>query len=134
MSGNNTAVSMAMTARTHTISSRVKPRSASSLILCAGHVFGRNIGGDSRTPLLPIGSVGHDFVGAAFARRTVDIRIVPGIVGDVAALEIRSIPGGDSGSPLHQGRQTLGCRWKPAGIEIKQIEGATETLQLDLRG
>src|SRR6202011_2765661 len=47
---------------------------------------------------------------------------------------IRSIPGGNTGCPLHQRGQAFRGRRKPAGIEVEQIECAAKTLQLNLRG
>src|ERR1700730_14286485 len=118
-----------MIARTHTISSSVKPRSAPSLIFCTSHVLDRNIGRDAGAAFLAIGAVGHNLVGPALARGAIDIGVAPGIGGDAAALEIRSVPGCDTGCRLHQGRQAFLRRWKPAGIKIEQIERAAEALQ-----
>src|SRR5450631_1289599 len=120
-------------ASTHTISSRVKPRCAWLFIFCGGHVLDRNIRGDTAAALLAIGAIGHDVVRAAVSRRAIDVSVVPGIVGDVAALEIRTVPGGDTRRALDQGGQALRAGRKAAGIEEEQIERAAKTLQLDLR-
>src|SRR6202043_4267907 len=44
-----------------------------------------------------------------------------------------SVPAADAGMLLSQGRQSVRRRWKPAGIEVEQIECAAEALHLDLR-
>src|ERR1700675_3119928 len=65
-------------------------------------------------------------------RRTVHIAVAPGIVGDIAALEIGPVPGGDARRRPNQRRQAFGGRWKPPGVEIEQVERAPEALQLNL--
>src|SRR6266403_4748070 len=134
MSGSSTAAMMAMSPSTHTISSKVKPRSAPSLIFRTGHVFRGNVGRQTAATFLTIRSVREDIVRAAVAGRTIHIGIVPGIVGDVATFEIRSVPGSYARCPAHQRRQAFRRRGKPARIEIEQVERAAEALQLDLRG
>src|SRR5882724_5127784 len=120
MNGSSTAASSAMMASTHTISSKVKPRSAASLIF-RGRAFERNVGRDPAAAFLAVGAVGHDVVGAVFAGRTIDVDVAPGIVGNVAALQIRPVPGGYARRALHQRRQSFGSRRKPAGVEIEQV-------------
>src|SRR6202521_3313334 len=104
MNGSSTAAIMAMSASTHTISSKVKPRSAPSLIFRTGHVFDRNVGRKTAAALLTIRTIRQDFVRSAFSGRTIHVGVAPGIVGDVAALEIRSIPGSYTRCPAHQRR------------------------------
>ena len=94
MNGSNTAASIAMIASTHTISSKVKPRSRGVTHFSHGHVFERNVGGDPAAAFLTVGSVGHDVIRPVLARRAIDVGVVPGIVGNVAALQIGSVPGG----------------------------------------
>src|SRR5258706_3589798 len=134
MNGSSTAAIMAMSASTHTISSSVKPRSAPSFIFCTGHVCDRNIGREAAATFLTIRSVGHNIVRAAVSGRAIQIGVVPRIVGDVATLEIRSVPGSYARCPANQRGQAFRRRWKPARIEIEQIERAAEALQLNLRG
>src|SRR5580698_1179354 len=133
MNGNSTAASSAMMARTHTISSKVKPRSAPLFIFRTGQVVERNIGGYPAAPFLAIGAVRYDVIGSVLSWRPVHIAVVPGIVGDIAALEIGPVPGGDARRRPHQRGQAFRCRWKTAGVEIEQVERAPEALQLDLR-
>src|SRR5882672_3146870 len=130
MNGSSTAASSAMMASTHTISSKVKPRSAASLIF-RGHAFERNVGRNPAAAFLAVGAVGHDVVGTVFAGRAVDVSVAPRIGRHAAALQIRSVPGRDAGRALYERRQSLGSRRKPAGVEIEQVERARETLQLD---
>src|SRR5215475_7587228 len=98
-----------MIASTQTISSKVKPCSACSFIF-GGQVFERNVGGDAAAALLAVGSVGDDVIGTVLARRAIDISVVPGIAGDVAALQIGAVPGGDARRLLHQRGQTFRTR------------------------
>src|SRR3984885_2064201 len=132
MNGNSTAASRAMMASTHTISSKVKPRSAPSLIFRTGQVIERNVGGYPAAAFLAVGAVRYDVIGSVLPWRTVDVAVVPGIVGDVAALEIGPVPGSDAWRRPDQGCQAFRCRWKAAGIEIEQVERAAEALQLNL--
>src|SRR5713226_708085 len=134
MSGSNTAAMMAMSASTHTISSKLKPRSAPSLIFRTGRVLGGNVGGKTAAAFLTIRAVGQDIVRAAISGRTIHIGVVPGIAGDVATFEIRPVPGSYARRPAHQRRQAFRRRGKPACIEIEQVERAAEALQLNLRG
>src|SRR6266404_7629548 len=134
MNGSSTAAIKAMSASTYTISSRVKPRSFPSLIFRAGHVFDGNVGRQTAAAFLAIRSIGQDIVRATVSGRAIHIGVVPGIVGDVATLEIWSVPGRRARCPAHQRHQAFRRRGKPARIEIEQIERAAEALQLDLRG
>src|SRR5215468_4921290 len=93
---------MAISASTHTISSRVKPRSESLLIFGAGQIFDGNVGRKPTSPFLAIRSVGHDVVRSAFTRRAIDVSVVPGIVRHGAAFEIRPVPGSDAWRALYQ--------------------------------
>src|SRR3979411_3433028 len=88
MNGSSTAAIKAMSASTHTISSRVKPRSAPSLIFRAGHVFDGKVGRQTAAAFLAIRSIGQDIVRATVSGRAIHIGVVPGIVGGVATLEI----------------------------------------------
>src|SRR5689334_9385483 len=114
MNGSSTAASSAMMASTHTISSKVKPRSPCSLII-GGRSFERDVGCRTATAFLAVGAVGHDVIRSVFARRAVHIAMVPRIVGNVAALQIGPIPGGDARRSLDERRKALGCGGKPAG-------------------
>src|SRR5712671_364761 len=134
MNGSSTPAIKAMSASTHTISSKVKPRSAPSLIFRTGQVFDGNVGRKTAAAFLTIRSVGQDIVRAAVSGRTIHIGVVPGIAGDVTTFEIRSVPGRYARRPAHQRRQALRRRGKPARIEIEQVERAAEALQLNLRG
>src|SRR6202162_1513989 len=131
MNGNSTAASSAIMASTHTISSRVKPRSATSLIF-RGVVFERNVGGNPAAAFLTVGSVGHDVIRATLSGRTIHVAVVPRIVGNVAALQIGSVPGGNARRLADQSRQSFCRGGKPAGVEIEQVERARKALQLNL--
>src|SRR5580692_1557704 len=104
MSGSSTAAIMAISASTHTISNRVKPRSETLFISCAGQVFDRDIGRDTASAFLTVRTVGDDVIGPSVARRAIHIRMVPGIVRQAAALQIGSVPGRHAGRTLHQSR------------------------------
>src|SRR5216683_6303672 len=132
MNGSSTAASSAMIASTHTISSKVKPRCATLLIFC-GRAFERNVGSDPAAAFLAVGAIGHDVVGAVFARRAIQVDVAPGIVGNAATLQIGAVPGGHAWRALNQRGQSFGGRRKPAGVEIEQFQRARETLQLNLR-
>src|SRR5580692_6910522 len=121
MNGRSTAAIMAMSASTHTISSKVKPRSESSLILGIGHVVERNVGSNTAAAFLTIRSIRHDIVRSAFSGRAIQIGMAPGIVRHVAALEIRPVPCSDARRTLYQRRQAFRRRGKAASVEIKQI-------------
>src|ERR1700722_3246951 len=96
MNGNNTAASNAMMASTHTISSKVKPRCPGSVILC-GRALERDVGRGPAAAFLAIGSIGHDVIRAVLAGRTIQIAVVPGIVGKAAAPQIGTVPGANAG-------------------------------------
>src|ERR1700753_4079163 len=109
MNGSSTAASSAMMASTHTISSKVKPRWPASLIallVLRRGAFQRDVGGDTGAAFLTVGAVRHDVVRAVRAGRTVDIPVVPGIVGNVAAPQIRPVPGSDARCRPHQRLQS----------------------------
>src|SRR5579864_2583470 len=125
---------MATSAMTHTISSSVKPSSPTLLIPGARHGVEREVGGGAAAALLPVRSQRDNVEGAVLARRAIDVGIVPGIVGNVAALQIGTVPGCNAGRGLDQRRQPLGRRGVAAGVEIEQVERAGKTLHLDLRG
>src|ERR1700692_542930 len=108
MNGHSTAASSAMMGRAHTNSSRVKPRSATALIF-RSVVFERNIGGNPAAAFLTVGSVGHDIIRAMLSGRTIHVVVVPRIVGNVAALQIGSVPGGNARRLADQSRQSF-CR------------------------
>ena len=95
------------------------------------HVFERNVGGNSAAAFLAVGSVGHDVIRAVLAGRAIDVAVVPGIVGNVAALQIRSVPGGDARRLPDQRRQSFRRGGKPAGVEIEQVERAAEALRAE---
>src|SRR5437660_5228825 len=134
MNGSSTAAIMAMSASTHTISSNVKPRSAPSLIFCASHVLDGNVGRKTTAAFLAICSIGQDIVRSPISGRAVHIGVAPGIVGDVATLKVRSVPGSDPRCPANQRRQAFRRRGKPARIEVEEVERAAEALQLNFRG
>src|SRR5579872_5785152 len=115
---------MAMSASTHTISNKVKPRSEALLIFGAGQVFDRDIGGKPASAFLAVGAVGHDVVRPALSGRTIQIRMVPGIVRQAAALQIGAVPSGDPRATLHQSGKTFRGGRKATGIEVKQVERA----------
>src|SRR6476469_791682 len=134
MNGSSTAASNAMMASTHTISSKVKPRCVVSFILGGRRLFEGNVRRGPAATLLTIGPIGDNVIGLVFAGRPIDVWVAPGIARHVAAFQIRAIPRGHSGrapdkrgKPLRRGRE-------PAGVEIKQIERARETLQLNTCG
>src|ERR1700733_11999122 len=127
MNGNNTAASNAMMASTHTISSNVKPRCPTSLIF-RGRVVERDIGGDPAAAFLTVGAVRHDVIRTMLAGRTIQIAVVPGVVGNVAAPQIRPVPGADTRRLLDQRRQSLRRGGKPSGVEIEQVKRAGKTL------
>src|SRR5690242_3205667 len=108
MNGNRTAAISAMIASTQTISSKVKPCSADSFIF-GGQIFERDVGSDAATAFLAIRSVGDDVIRAVLARRAIDVSVAPGIVGNVAALQIGSVPGGNARRLLHQRAQSFGA-------------------------
>src|ERR1700688_4144322 len=95
MNGNNTAASSAMMASTQTISSKVKPRCPKSLIF-RGRVVERDVGGDAAAAFLTVGAIGYDVIRTMLAGRAIQIAVVPGIVGNVAAPQIRPVPGADA--------------------------------------
>src|SRR3984885_5894035 len=134
MYGSNTAASMAMSAITPTISSSVKPPSESSLIPGTRHAVERDVGGDAAAAFLAVRTVRDDVVRPVLPRRAIHIRIVPGIVGDIAALQIGAIPGRDTRRAVNQSPESLGRRRKAAGFEIEQVERAGEALNLYLGG
>src|SRR5579863_3026416 len=109
MNGSSTAAIMAISASTHTISSRVKPRCDALVISSAGQVFDRNIRRKAGAALLTVRSIRHDIVGPAFSGRAIQIGMVPGIVRDIAALEIWPVPASDTRGALYQGGETF-CR------------------------
>src|SRR5258708_12146364 len=118
MNGSSTAASSAMMASTHTISSKVKPRSAASLIF-RGHAFERNVGRDPAAAFLAVGAVGHDVVRTVFAGRAVDVSAAPRISRHAAALHIRSVPGPDAARAPYARRPSLGGPRKPAPLAIQ---------------
>src|SRR4029079_1252310 len=115
---------------THTISSRVKPRSSTSLIF-GGGFFERNVGGGSAAAFLTVGPVGHDVIRRMVAGRPIQIAVVPGIGGHGAALQIWSVPGGDARRLADQCREPFRWGRKPARVEIVQVECAREALHLN---
>src|SRR5579871_329976 len=133
MSGNRTADISAMIASTQTISSKVKPCFGESLIF-RGQMFERDVGRYPTAAFLAIRSVGDDVIGAVVARGAVDVGMIPGIVGNIAALEIRSIPGSHTRCRTDQGRQSFRGRGKAPGVEIIKVERTLEALQLDPGG
>src|SRR5690349_15850092 len=134
MNGSSTAAIKAMIASTQTISSRVKPLCAVSLIFCIFlQALERNIRGEPAAAFLPVGAIRENIVGPALTGRAVDIGVVPRIVWNAAALQIGTVPGGDARSLPHQCGQSFRTRRKAAGVEEVQIERAGKALQLDLR-
>src|SRR5579864_3598816 len=133
MNGSKTAAISAMIASTQTISSRVKPCLACSFIL-GRQILEGDVGRDAAAALLAVGSIGHNVIGTVLTRRAIDVSVIPGIAGNVTALQIRSIPGSNTRSLFHQRAQSFCTRRIAAGIEIKQIERSDEALQLDPRG
>src|SRR5262245_18751733 len=111
-------------ARTQTISSSVKPASALSRSVRRG----RNIGGRSRTPLLPVRTQRAKFVRSLIGGLFVDVRVAPGIAGNRAALDVGSIPFGYAADWTHLRDLSFRPRRKPSGFEVKQIERAAEAL------
>src|SRR5262249_10946547 len=127
--GRITAASSAMMATTQTISSRVKPACAAKRSARPADDVGRRTG----STFLPIGSVADDVISAVLAGRPVDVGLTPGIVGDEAALEIRSVPGLRPAGTLRQRGEPFRTRRIPSGVEIIEIERAAEALDLNLR-
>src|SRR5690242_4442654 len=133
MNGSSTAAIKAMIASTQTISSRVKPLCADSLIFCIFlQALERNISREPAAAFLTVGSVREYIVGAALTGRAIDIGVVPGIVRYAAALQIGPVPGGGSRRLPHQCGQSFRTRGKTARIEEVEVERARKALQLDL--
>src|SRR5580704_991567 len=78
--GSRMAASIATSASTHTISSSVKPRSEVLFVLGIDQVLARNVGGQAASAFLAIRAIGDDFVRSVFARRAVDVRMIPGVI------------------------------------------------------
>jgi hypothetical protein len=90
--GNSMALTIAMIARTQTISSKKKPRCPASFVPGTCLSPQGDVGSRSAATLLAVRSIGHDVVGAALARSTIKIGPIPRIIGYGAALQIRTIP------------------------------------------
>src|SRR6185436_16091985 len=83
----------------------------------------------------PIRAVGKEIVGPAFlSGRTIDVSIAPGIGRNLAALQVRAVPGRDVAGPAHQRRQSFRAARVAPGIEEEQVERAAEAFDLDLGG
>src|SRR5581483_6590080 len=111
-----------ISASTHTISNSVKPRwdalfTGALFILGIDQVLGRDIGGQSAAAFLAVGAVGNDFIGAVLARRAIDVGMVPGVVRQGVALEVRAVPGADARGARHQRAKALRGGRKEAGTE-----------------
>src|SRR5580692_1206690 len=120
-----------MMASTHTISSRVKPR-CRTLLIFRGGVVERNVGGNPAATFLAVGPVGYNVIRTVLSGRTIYVTVVPRVLGDVAALQIRPVPGRNAWRLPDQCRQSFRGGGETAGIEIEQVERAREALQLDL--
>src|SRR6516164_7411069 len=93
----------------------------------------RNVSSDSSPAFLTIGAVREDLVGRALDRRSIDIGVSPRIVGNNAALQVWTVPLLSIARPLHERNKAVAGPRIAAHIEIKKIEGARKTLDLDFR-
>src|SRR5271170_357560 len=125
------AASIAMIATTHTVSSSVNPSCAPTGLVIGR---GRNIGRHPGSTFDAVGTVRNDFIRTVLSGRAVQISLAPRIVRHAAALEVRSVPGGESAGRLDERGKPLRARRISPGIEIEQLERAREALDLDLRG
>src|ERR1051326_1540566 len=92
-----------------------------------------DVGGVPGSTFLPVGSITDNVVSTVLTRGAILIRTSPGIVGNDAAFEIRSVPGRGSAPPLCQRRETFRTRRIAPSVEIIEVERAAEALDLNLR-
>src|SRR5262249_8809795 len=85
----------------------------------AGHEVERDVCRSAAAALLAVRAQRNDIKGAMLTRRAIDVGFVPGIVGNIAALQVGPVPRGNIGRTTPQRRQTFGRRWIPAGIKVE---------------
>src|SRR6266436_3354734 len=122
-------------AATATISRRVNPEVRSRCRLTPSlDARGGYVGRSSRSPLLSVGAVRHDFIGATLSGRSINIGLAPRIVRDGATFQIGTIPSRQSRGGLDKCSQALRRGRVSSCVQIEQIERAGEALNLDFGG
>src|SRR5580704_6735305 len=119
-----------MIARTQTISSRTTPRSPANPSVLPALNVGRRAG----AAFLSVRAKGNNVISSVLARRAIDVRMPPRIVGNGAAAQVGPVPRVDAARSLGERREALAGARIATVVEIEQIERAREALDLNARG
>src|SRR5262245_35991121 len=131
MRGNTIAASIATIATTQTTSKSVNPASAPARRSVPRR---GDIGGRAATSLLPVRAERSDFISTTFSWQLVDIAIAPRIIWHSATFEIGPVPCPQTSDRTDQRIEAFGARRISPSVQIEQVEGAREALDLDLGG